>query len=84
MQGGGRLDGAAVHYGLGNFAFYARGGEGARTGVFEVTVTGRRVDGYRWVPGRIVDQRPEPLTGAEAEAEVAAWEAQRGCTGLSP
>jgi poly-gamma-glutamate capsule biosynthesis protein CapA/YwtB (metallophosphatase superfamily) len=84
VQGGGRLGDAVVDYGLGNFAFYTSGGEGARTGVFTVTITGRRVDGYEWVPGRIVDQRPEPLTGDAAAAESAAWDAQRGCTGLTP
>lgn len=84
VQGGGRLGDAVVHYGLGNFAFYSGSGEGARTGVFQVTVTGRRVDGYQWVPGRIVDRRPEPLEGAAAAAESAAWEAQRDCTGLTP
>jgi poly-gamma-glutamate synthesis protein (capsule biosynthesis protein) len=84
VQGGGRLGDAVVHYGLGNFAFYSGSGEGARTGVFQVTITGRRVDGYRWVPGRIVDRRPEPLEGDAATAESAAWEAQRDCTGLTP
>lgn len=84
VQGGGRLGAAVVHYGLGNFAFYTSGGEGARTGVFLVTITGRRVDGYQWLPGRIVGQRPEPLSGEEAVAASAAWEAQRDCTGLTP
>lgn len=84
VQGGGRLGDAVVHYGLGNFAFYSGSGEGARTGVFQVTITGRRVDGYQWVPGRIVDRRPEPLEGDAAAAESAAWEAQRDCTGLTP
>ena len=73
-----------MHYGLGNFAFYTSGGEGARTGVFTVTITGRRVEGYEWIPGRIVDQRPEPLAGADAADQSAAWDAQRDCTGLTP
>jgi poly-gamma-glutamate synthesis protein (capsule biosynthesis protein) len=84
LQGGGRLGDAMVHYGLGNFAFYAGSPEGARTGVLRVTVTGRRVDGYEWVPARIVDRQPQPLTGAEAAAELAQWESQRACTGLAP
>lgn len=83
VQGGGRLGDAVVHYGLGNFGFQANSPEGARTGVFVVTVTGRRVDAYEWVPGRIVDHQPRPLDGAERDAELAAWESQRGCTGLS-
>lgn len=84
VQGGGRLDNAVVHYGLGNFAFYSASGEGARTGVFEVTVTGRRVDGYKWVPARIVDRQPQMLAGTEAQAASDHWESLRGCTGLTP
>lgn len=84
VQGGGRLDNAVVSYGLGNFAFYSASGEGARTGVFEVTITGRRVDGYRWVPARIVDRQPQMLASADAQAALDHWESLRGCTGLTP
>ena len=84
LQGGGRLDGAVVHYGLGNFGFQANSAEGARTGVFLVTITGRRVEGYQWVPGTIVDSQPRPLEGADAEAALAHWDGLRGCTGLTP
>jgi poly-gamma-glutamate synthesis protein (capsule biosynthesis protein) len=84
VQGGGRLGGAVVHYGLGNFAFYSGSGEGARTGVFTVTVTGRRVDGYQWIPGRIVDRRPEPLADAAAVDSLAHWDELRNCTNLTP
>jgi poly-gamma-glutamate capsule biosynthesis protein CapA/YwtB (metallophosphatase superfamily) len=84
LQGGGRLDNAVVHYGLGNFGFQANSAEGARTGVFLVTITGRRVDGYQWVPGTIVDHQPRPLEGADADAAVAHWDSLRGCTGLTP
>lgn len=83
VQGGGRMGTAVVHYGLGNFAFYSAGGEGARTGIFEVTITGRRVDGYEWVPARIVDRQPRVLTGAEAQEASDHWESLRGCTGLA-
>lgn len=83
LQGGGRLGDAVVHYGLGNFLFKENSADGARTGVFEVTVTGRRVDGYRWVPGRISGSVPRPLTGREAEAELAYWNGLRGCAGLT-
>lgn len=84
LQGGGRLGEAVVHYGLGNFLFKENSAAGARTGVFEVTVTGRRVDRYRWVPGRISNSVPAPLTGGEAEAELAYWEGLRDCAGLAP
>ena len=58
LQGGGRLGDAVVHYGLGNFFFKENSAEGARTGVFEVTVTGHRIDSYRWIPGRISNSAP--------------------------
>lgn len=83
LQGGGRLGDAVVHYGLGNFAFYAGNPEGARTGVFRVTVTGRRVDGYEWIPGTIVDRQPRPLDGAAAEEAIEYWESLRSCTNLT-
>jgi poly-gamma-glutamate capsule biosynthesis protein CapA/YwtB (metallophosphatase superfamily) len=84
LQGGGRLGGAVVHYGLGNFLFKENSAEGARTGVFEVTVTGRRVDSYRWVPGRISNSVPAPLAGEEAASELSYWDGLRGCAGLAP
>ena len=39
-----------------------------------MTITGRRVDSYRWVPGRISGGVPQPLTGADAAAELAHWD----------
>jgi poly-gamma-glutamate capsule biosynthesis protein CapA/YwtB (metallophosphatase superfamily) len=84
LQGGGRLGDAVVHYGLGNFLFKENSVEGARTGVFEVTVDGRRVDSYRWTPGRISGSVPRPLTGADEATELSYWEDLRGCTNLTP
>jgi poly-gamma-glutamate capsule biosynthesis protein CapA/YwtB (metallophosphatase superfamily) len=83
LQGGGRLGDAVVHYGLGNFSFQTSSVDGARTGVFVVTVTGRRVDAYDWLPGRITDHQPHLLDGAERDEALAHWEGLRGCTGLS-
>jgi poly-gamma-glutamate synthesis protein (capsule biosynthesis protein) len=82
VQGGGRLGGAVVHYGLGNFGFHAASPEAAATGVFVVTVTGRRVDGYEWVPGRVVDHQPVLLDGERRDAALAAWHDLRRCTNL--
>jgi poly-gamma-glutamate capsule biosynthesis protein CapA/YwtB (metallophosphatase superfamily) len=84
LQGGGRLGNAVVHYGLGNLAFGARTAEAARTGVFVVTITGRRVDGYQWLPGRISDRRPFLLGGGDAQSELAYWNGLRRCTNLTP
>jgi poly-gamma-glutamate capsule biosynthesis protein CapA/YwtB (metallophosphatase superfamily) len=84
VQGGGRLGDAVIHYGLGNFLFKENSAEGARTGVLEVDVTGRRIDGYRWVPGRISGSVPYPLEGAEAEAALQHWDGLRSCTNLTP
>lgn len=84
LQGGGRLGDAVIHYGLGNFGFQANSAAGARSGVFTVTVTGRRVDGYQWHPARIVDHQPIPLEGSDAEEALAYWESLRDCTGLAP
>ena len=47
----GRMDAAFVGYGLGNFAFYAKPGPGAQTGIVFVTATGRDIDSYQFVPG---------------------------------
>jgi poly-gamma-glutamate capsule biosynthesis protein CapA/YwtB (metallophosphatase superfamily) len=83
LLGGGYLRGAYVHYGLGNFVFYSRGGVTARSGVLLLTVRGRAVTRAQWVPAVISGGIPLPLEGAAAEQAVAAWQALRGCTGLA-
>ncbi len=83
LQGAGRMGGALVAYGLGNFLFYARPGPGADSGVLIVTVAGREIDAYEWVPARIRGGTPRPLDGAEKEAAVTAWHGLRLCTGLT-
>ena len=55
---------ALVGYGLGNFVWYGTSELSTQTGVLLVTVDGRRVVSYRWVPARIVDGVPRPLTGS--------------------
>ncbi len=84
VQGGGRLGAAFVDYGLGNFVFYNESGESGRTGVLTVTATGRDVDTYQWKPARIVGGVPRLLTPPDSDVGVAAWDAQRACTGLTP
>jgi poly-gamma-glutamate synthesis protein (capsule biosynthesis protein) len=82
--GAGRAGSGFVAYGLGNFVYFREDGESGRTGVLHVTATGREVDAYAWVPARITRGIPQPLSGAEAAADLAEWEARRSCSGLSP
>jgi poly-gamma-glutamate synthesis protein (capsule biosynthesis protein) len=84
LQGGGRMGSALVGYGLGNFVWYGTSEISTRTGVLFVTATGRRIDGYRWVPARIVDGVPSPMSGGERSGALASWRSLRGCTGLRP
>jgi poly-gamma-glutamate synthesis protein (capsule biosynthesis protein) len=83
-QGAGRMGRALVGYGLGNFVWYGTSELSTRTGVLFVTATGRRIDRYRWVPARIVDGVPRPLTGSERRRKIATWRSLRSCTGLKP
>jgi poly-gamma-glutamate capsule biosynthesis protein CapA/YwtB (metallophosphatase superfamily) len=82
VQGAGRMGRALVGYGLGNFVWYGTSELSTQSGVLLVTVDGRQVLRYRWVPARIVDGVPRPLTGSERQSELASWHALRGCTGL--
>ncbi len=84
LLGGGYHGAAYVHYGMGNFQFYAsNGGTKSETGVLVLTAAGRSVSGATWHPGRIVDGLPTPLSGAAATTATARWEGLRGCTGLT-
>ena len=80
----GRLGDALVDYGLGNFVFYNEAGLSGVTGALRVTATGRDIDGYEWVPGRIRGGIPRWLSGAAAAADVDALAQRRGCAGLTP
>lgn len=84
VQGAGRMGRALVGYGLGNFVWYGTSELSTQTGVLVVTVESRRVLGYRWVPARIVDGVPRPLSGSDRARELANWRSLRGCTGLKP
>jgi poly-gamma-glutamate synthesis protein (capsule biosynthesis protein) len=82
VLGGGRMGSAVVHYGLGNFAFFSASPEAANTGIFTVTVRGRRIDEYGWRPGVIRDRVPFLLEGDEAVTATDAWNDLRECTAL--
>ena len=83
LLGGGRLGGAYVDYGLGNFVFYAHGGPGVQSGVLTLTVRGRAVTAHRWSPATISGGVPHPRSGSAASAARASWERLRSCTGLT-
>jgi poly-gamma-glutamate synthesis protein (capsule biosynthesis protein) len=84
LLGTGKLGNALVSYGLGNFVFYSGSELTSRTGVLHVTVTGRRIDRYRWLPGRISGGIPYPVTGAARDRAVSSWRSLRACAGLGP
>ncbi|WP_203973121.1 CapA family protein [Planotetraspora silvatica] len=82
LLGGGYHDGAYVHYGLGNFAFYNSGPETGKTGVLTLTINGRKVLKDQWTPARISGGIPIPETGAAKQRGIANYRNLRGCAGL--
>lgn len=82
LLGAGTKRKALVAYGLGNFVFYASRESTVQSGVLEVTVTGRRIDDYRWVPARISSGIPYPLSGSSRAQAVSSWKRLRSCTDL--
>jgi poly-gamma-glutamate synthesis protein (capsule biosynthesis protein) len=84
LVGAGMKRKALVAYGLGNFVFYASRESTVQSGVLEVTVTGRRVDDYRWVPARISGGIPYPLSGSSRAQAMSSWRSLRSCTDLDP
>jgi len=83
LLGGGYLGDAYVDYGLGNFIFYARPGEGAKTGVLTLTLQGRTVTGSQWTPAVIRSGAPVLLEGSAAEAARQDKDSRRQCTDLT-
>ena len=60
LQPAGRVDGAYVHYGLGNYVFYARTPQTRSTGVLTVDVGVHGVQRARWTPATITSGVPVP------------------------
>jgi poly-gamma-glutamate capsule biosynthesis protein CapA/YwtB (metallophosphatase superfamily) len=84
LQGAGRMGEGLVDYGLGNFVWYSQNSPASiTTGVLEVTVTGRRIDSYRWIPATIIGGSPTPNTGSARSYAISSWRGLRGCTGLA-
>ncbi|MBW3602611.1 MAG: CapA family protein, partial [Actinobacteria bacterium] len=88
LQGVDRLGGALVAYSLGNFVWYADGGETAASAVLTATVARGRVMGHTVTPARIdpATGAPHPVAGRAALPSLRAL-AQRspgvGCPGAS-
>jgi hypothetical protein len=83
LLGGGYLGTAYVDYGLGNFAFYDNSPPENASGSLVITATGRHIDSVDWRPAVIVDDLPQPLSGAAATAAIAAWNQDRACTDVT-
>ena len=82
----GWLDSTYVAYGLGNFLWYSSNSATAdRTGVLTVTVEDGAAVAAELTPADI-DERgvPLPLSGAERDDALAAFDDLRGCTDLAP
>ncbi len=86
VAGAGYLGTALVSYGLGNFLFPSSTPAAGHSGLLEVTVTGRRIDDYRWRPA-IINDLAQPVLVPEAKRPYAAlmneWNALRTCTDLT-
>jgi poly-gamma-glutamate synthesis protein (capsule biosynthesis protein) len=80
LLGAGYLGTAFVDYGLGNFAFYDNSPPENASGSLVISATGRHIDSVTWRPAVIVNDLPQPLTGAAATAAQAAWNQDRACT----
>ena len=83
LLGGGYLGSAYVDYGLGNFAFYDNSPPENASGSLVISATGRHIDSVTWRPAVIVDDLPQPLSGAAATAALTAWNQARSCTNVS-
>src|SRR3990170_537913 len=77
LLGAGKLNRALVAYGLGNFVFYASRKATSQSGVLEVTITGRRIDRYRWLPAHISGGIPYPASGGARRQALANWRSLR-------
>ncbi|RNL87489.1 CapA family protein [Halostreptopolyspora alba] len=74
---GGHLDGAYVHYGLGNFVFYNFSGPTAETGVLRLTLQEGEVLDDEWLPGRIRGGIPTLYEGERASEATETWKDYR-------
>jgi len=80
--GSGWLGGTYINYGLGNFLWYHN--HQPESGVLGIQVEDGKVVADSWTPARIApDGRPTPLSGEQADAAVARWQARRVCSGLA-
>ncbi len=57
-----------IHYGMGNFVFYASKPVSTQSGVYTVVANAKGVMGTKWSPAQIQGGRPQLLTGSAARA----------------
>ncbi|WP_203568155.1 CapA family protein [Aestuariimicrobium ganziense] len=63
-----------VAYGLGNFNFHSTRVQTRETGVLTVTIDPSGATDHSWAPGRIVDGRPQLLTGDAKAAALGRYQ----------
>lgn len=83
LLGRGYFGRAFVHYGLGNFAFYANAPVTRQTGALLVTVRGRDVVATAWRPAVIYAGVPVAVPEAARAGAEAAADRLRTCTDLT-
>lgn len=83
LLGDGTLDGAYVHYGLGNFVWYSITGH-IETGVLQVTLRQNRVVRTNFLPGLVsTTGQPKPVTGQSRARVNRAVKTAAACAGLA-
>jgi poly-gamma-glutamate capsule biosynthesis protein CapA/YwtB (metallophosphatase superfamily) len=79
----GYLGSTYVHYGLGNFLWYATS-RSTDTGVLNITIKNRKVSGRTFTPGVVSNNgQPKPVTGAALSAVQTRLATAAKCTGLA-
>ncbi|HEX9766497.1 MAG TPA: CapA family protein [Nitriliruptorales bacterium] len=85
LQGYGFVDGALVHYSLGNFVWWTRGPGDSRsseTGVMHVRIDPDGTMTPEWRPAQITDGIPAPVPAADEPAYRARMDQWIACAGL--
>ncbi|MDS1270040.1 CapA family protein [Lipingzhangella sp. LS1_29] len=82
LSPGGYVNGAYVHYGLGNFVFYNFSGPTAESGVLRLTMREDEVLDDEWIPARIEGGVPVRYEQEQRAEAIGDWEELRRDCGL--